>query len=174
MDEWLGKRGADWTLCAPTPALSSSPWFRAMPTRERLTLSSMLKTYPGRLGYDVSQNVNRTARDFEVAKHLLNTVIPNSKMWLPHLNPQRWMLGVEEFQLQGMDRTLIRRGLEERVLSDHLARDLAGNCYTGSVCAACFIAVLVHWPSSRCDRQAPVATSLTRILSWGLSAEPSQ
>jgi len=160
-----GITGADRQLCTPTTELIATPWFHALPARERLSLSALVKTFPAKLGHDISQQVFRSSGESEVAETILGTIIPKGKIWIQDLNPPRWVTGLEEMHIQGVPMDMLKEAVSKKILIENMAKEFAGNSYTAVVFAACIIALLIHWPDpSLAYHQSPGIKELMRFL----------
>ena len=144
MDGWLKGRQLDWSICKPTPDLISSPWFKILPSRERLTLAALMHEYPAKAGHNVSQQVFRTDGQGDDKDVCLGTATPKERVYLPE--QRRCMLGAESLHMQGVPMAWIKEAVSRKVATDTLLKNLAGNAYTAAVFLCLMIALLIHWP----------------------------
>ena len=163
MDDWLKKCGLTWKDAQPTPELLASPWFCILPNRERLTLAALLKAFPDKISFDISQQVARAFDVTDSTEDAIGTISPGGQIYLVEL--MRFMIGAEELHMQGIPMKWIRNAFSSKMLNETSAKQFAGNSYTLSVCVAFYIGLFIYWPFPKmANIQMPAPKSLERFL----------
>ena len=144
-DTFLKQQGIRWGQCVAPEAQRASPWFATMPPRERMIVAYAIQTNPDIVAADVSQSIERSASNKTA---LVRTLHPGGKVWL--FKRKRPLMGIEALCMQGFGLKMLRDCVMRVVFTDSLAKDLAGNSYTGSVVMAFLTALILHWPWPDC------------------------
>ncbi len=96
---------------------------------------------------ETGQSLHRTKR----TRHYVGTITPNSKFYVAQ--KCRWLLGVEHLALQSI---FYENRNELMRYEDSLLKNLAGNAFEGSCCAAAIYATCVLMSTGSAKRHAGV------------------
>ena len=147
---FAASKGLSWSTMRPPPAMAKSPWFQAIPQREREIILCRYLLEPDALSVDCSQSI---ARAPVAHGDSFNTIVPGCRQYLlrnikvgQHQRAaasQRFLLGFEGMRLQGYPLELVR---DLEGLSDPQMMDLAGNAFPGTCLMAMFLGVFACIP----------------------------
>ena len=144
----LRSKGLGWSALSPPTAMQSNPWFaNTLCPREKQVLIyniSVLQHERKLLSVDVSQRIDRCPKGWDDE---LATVVPRAKVWL--VDEERLLTGWESMRVQGFPKAVLERALSAGTLpggSD--LRDLAGNAFSSTTFAACYMSLLANLPST--------------------------
>ena len=147
---FAASKGLSWSTMRPPPAMAKSPWFQAIPQREREIILCRYLLEPDALSVDCSQSI---ARAPVAHGDSFNTIVPGCRQYLLRnikvgqhqaaAASQRFLLGFEGMRLQGYPLELVR---DLEGVSDPQMMDLAGNAFPGTCLMAMFLGVFACIP----------------------------
>jgi hypothetical protein len=134
-----------------------SPFYSALPSRERQILAVRQKTNHADITADLGQSIDRTAVSETMchvdgsATVIAPTCLPNMHMWSGE--KQRLLIGRESLMLQAYPCN--RNDVAERLdcFSESFLADLGGNAYCGTVLTALFLSLLASIPWIDTDQE---------------------
>lgn len=143
-----------WGSATVSGDTANSPWYRALPNREKDVIRFVQNFLPAAAATEVSQGINRAG---QLVEHngiiVAPTVLPKSCMFV-FGRRQRPITGLEALVGAGFPRRLLTDVLaEETSFSDSFLMDLAGNAFSGWVLMPMFVSMLAAIPWSRVDTE---------------------
>ena len=145
-------KGLRWGSLEPTEATAASPWLKTLTAREQDCLICNMHLFPEVGGFDVSQSIYRKYQSLTVHGVTVSpAMIPKAVLWW--VSRARLQIGYESMVLAGFP-VARHRGLVDKH-GDEVLKDLAGNCFSGTLIVAIFLAfcVLTPWQA---DEEAVV------------------
>ena len=101
----------------------------------------------------------------------IGTVCANTKCYI--FGRDRVLTGAELLGLQGMDVHKLVQEIADGHMSDALARDLAGNSFSGSIMVAFMLVLLAHWPHPRMPSDDVPTAQLCSAAAHGMGVAAS-
>lgn len=130
--EVFSSRGLRWGRVQPSLETEASPWFQALPAREKDIV--ILAELDGFTTTDLSQSIGRNRG---TRGKIVNTLMPGERRWL--VKRRRLLVGCEALSLQAVP----WQGKSHiRGFTSGLLQSLAGNAFTGTTCMAAFAAAI--------------------------------
>lgn len=131
------KCGLRWGNLIPTKEMKNSAWFDILTEREKDLVVFTHFSAPDVTSIDVGQSIGRHRP--QVRSDIAMTVTPSEKRW--DMRSHRLRVAPESLALQGIPWEELDISFEASTL-----HSLAGNAWTGSVCTAFFMGMVVHAP----------------------------
>ena len=134
------KHGLRWGNLEPHWKTAASPWFDTLTEREKDIVVFTENSAPDVLSIDVSQSIGRHRP--QVHSDLALTCTPGEKRW--DMTSRRLRVAQETFALQAIPWEDMDMSFDPPTL-----HSLAGNAWTGTVCMAFFMGMVVNLPLPR-------------------------